>query len=92
MKKIADKLYKLANFIKLLADKLKEMSYRNLKEPEMYYVYVPSREKPRYIHFNFKEADKEARRIKRKNQNKDNMDDDVLVLQVVKEYPSEIPF
>lgn len=92
MKKFSMFLYRLSNFIKLLAEKVKEISYHKLDEPEMYYVYVPSREKPRHIHFNFKEADKEARRIKRKNLNKDNMDDDVMVLQIVKCYPSEIPF
>lgn len=92
MIKLAKFLYKLANFIKLLAEKIKEISYHRLDEPEMYYVYVPHKDKPTHVHFSFKDADEEARRIKRKCFNQEDIDYDVEVLKIVKSYPSEIPF
>ena len=88
MKKISNFFYKMAIFFELLARKFQELSYWDINKINEFYVYCPAMNKPRHKHLSFKEAVKEAKRIKKKNE----FDYDVEVLEVVYRIPSEIPF
>lgn len=74
MKKIIKILIKISNILNILACKLQEICYR-----EEFYVYVPSNNKPKYKHYTFESARKEAERIA----DKLSFNEDIEVLQVV---------
>lgn len=67
-------LIKISKILNIIACKLQEICYR-----EEFYVYVPSNNKPRYKHSDFKSARKEAERIA----DKLSFNEDIEVLQVV---------
>lgn len=83
IKFLIDFFTKLSNILAYIADSL-----RNTQFYERYYVYVPYRNKPRFIHHSYKSARQEAERI----YNKLNKDETVEILQVVNSFEPEIPF
>lgn len=74
---------KLATIFEFLANAIQ---YANFNPK--YYVYIPSREKPKYIHTSYFSAIQEARRLK----NIVGPDENVLVIQIITELGSDIPF
>ena len=54
-------LVKFSQLLNFMANTLRFLSLR-----DEYYVYVPSNNKPRYIHTSYKSAHKEAQRLREK--------------------------
>lgn len=83
-KNIIDFLTKLSNILTYLAETLRYTPFH-----EEYYVYVPSKNKPRYIHKNYRSARDEAERIFEKLDPWETIE----ILQVVNRFEKdEIPF
>lgn len=80
---LIDFFTKLSNILAYIANFL-----RNTQFHERYYVYVPDRNKPRFVHHSYKSARQEAERIYKKL----NEDETVEILQIVKSFEPEIPF
>lgn len=84
LKNIIDFLDKLSTSLTYIANSL-----RDLRLHEEYYVYVPSNNKPRYIHKSYKSARNEAERLR----NKLSVDEYVEVLQIVNRFEGiNLPF
>ena len=77
IKNIIDFLTKLSNIFCYMAENLRKLNLH-----EEYYVYVPSNNKPRYIHKNYKSAKVEAERLR----DKLTIDEYVEVLQIVNRF------
>ncbi len=90
MNKICNFLIKLSKILFDTAYFLKDFRYHN-----EYYVFVPSKEKPKFVHSSFKNAEQEALRLKAKFEKESNysmLEDRIEILQIVKEYAPPIPF
>lgn len=77
LRKTIDFLDKLSTTLTYIANSL-----RDLRLHEEYYVYIPSNNKPRYIHKNYKSAKVEAERLR----DKLTIDEYVEVLQIVNRF------
>lgn len=80
---LIDFFTKLSNILAYIANFL-----RNTQFHERYYVYVPTGDKPRFVHHSYKSARQEAERIYEKV----NRDTTVEILQIVNRFEPEIPF
>ena len=83
IKFLIDFLTKLSNILAYIANFLRVTPFH-----ERYYVYVPTGNKPRFVHYSYKSARQEAERIYKKL----NKDETVEILQVVNSFEPEIPF
>lgn len=83
IKNLIEFFTKLSNIFAYIANFL-----RNTRFHEEYYVYVPGRNKPKFVHDSYKSARQEAERIYEKS---DRLED-VEILQIVNRFNSEIPF
>lgn len=83
IKFLIDFLTKLSNILAYIADFLRDTQFH-----ERYYVYVPTGDKPRFVHHSYKSARQEAERIYEKV----NRDTTVEILQIVNRFEPEIPF
>ena len=70
-------LVKLSNIFQYIADGLRKLNLH-----EEYYVYVPTNQKPRHIHKNYKSARAEAERLR----DKLTLDEYVEILQIVNRF------
>ena len=61
IRNIINFLVKFSQLLNFMANTLRFLSLR-----DEYYVYVPSNNKPRYIHTSYKSAHKEAQRLREK--------------------------
>ena len=77
LKNTIDLLVKLSNIFQYMAENL-----RRLNLHEEYYVYVPTNQKPRHIHKNYKSARAEAERLR----DKLTLDEYVEILQIVNRF------
>ena len=80
---LIDFLTKLSNILAYIANSLRDAQFH-----ERYYVYVPTGNKPRFVHHSYKSARQEAERIYKKL----NKDETVEILQIVDSFEPEIPF
>ena len=80
---LIDFFTKLSNILAYIANFL-----RNTQFHERYYVYVPTGDKPRFVHHSYKSARQEAERIYEKV----NRDTTVEILQIVNRFEPEMPF
>lgn len=55
---------------------------------QQYYVYVPTRDKPKFIHTSYLSAITEAKRLRKII----NFDENVVILQIITKIEAEIPF
>ena len=83
IKFLIDFFTKLSNILAYIANFLRVTQFH-----ERYYVYVPTGNKPRFVHYSYKSAQQEAERIYKKL----NEDKTVEILQIVKSFEPEIPF
>ena len=83
IKILIDFFTKLSNILAYIADFLRDTQFH-----ERYYVYVPTGNKPRFVHHSYKSARQEAERIYKKL----NKDETVEILQIVNSFEPEIPF
>lgn len=84
IKNIIDFLIKLSNLFNYIAENLRKLSLH-----EEYYVYVPTNNKPRYIHKNYISAKNEAIRLTDKIPSGEYIE----ILQIVNRFEGEkIPF
>lgn len=83
IKFLIDFFTKLSNILAYIANFL-----RNTQFHERYYVYVPTGNKPRFVHHSYESARQEAERIYKKL----NKDETVEILQIVNSFEPEIPF
>lgn len=69
-----------------------ENRLRHFEFVERYYVYVPGKDKPRYVHFSYSSAKQEANRIKKLLEQKDEWET-VQILQILDEQETDgVPF
>lgn len=80
---LIDFFTKLSNILAYIANFL-----RNTQFHERYYVYVPSNNKPRFIHNSYKSAKIEAERIYKMLHEEETVE----ILQIVNRFEPEIPF
>lgn len=84
LRKTIDFLDKLSNSLTYIANSL-----RDLRLHEEYYVYIPSNNKPRYIHKSYKSARAEAERLC----DKISCIEQVEILQIVNKFEGhQLPF
>ena len=70
-----------------------EQSLRKVELAELYYVYLPDRDKPKYIHTSYQSALREAQRLKALLEKDGKIrDEEIQILQIIKKYDIEIPF
>lgn len=83
IKNLIEFFTKLSNIFAYIANFLRDTQFH-----EEYYVYVPGRNKPRFVHYSYKSARQEAERIYEKL---DRLED-VEILHIVNKFEPEIPF
>lgn len=84
MKKLSKLLFDISSILFDVAGKIQDLS--NPKEE--FYVYVPSRNKPKYKHSNFARAKEEANRLAENV----SVFEKIEVLQVVYKQDGYVPF
>ena len=77
IKNLIEFFTKLSNIFAYIANCLRDTQFH-----EEYYVYVPGRNKPRFVHYSYKSARQEAERIYEKH----DRHEDVEILQIVNRY------
>ena len=82
-KDLIDFFTKLSNIFAYIANFL-----RNSQFHEEYYVYVPGKDKPRFVHHDYKSARQEAERLYYKLCEYETVE----ILQIVNKFEPEIPF
>ena len=88
MKIIVNCLLKLSEILKYIAYEI-----RDFREPiPEYYVYIPTREKPRYRHPSFRGAKREAKRLAKKCTECESIEVLKVEYRIWGDNPDEIPF